>query len=442
MKIITILLGKLILFVCKKLGRGSALPGELTYRFNKNILSYFEKPKQVIAVTGSSGKGSTTKIIALVYQNLGYKVAYNSKGSNERSAIITTLLENCTITGKTKVDIAVFEMDERYVKYVFPQFHIDDVIITNITRDQPPRQANFDFVLKEIKKGLDPKIHLYLNGDDPYLRNFDLEDKYKKTYYAIDKQENSYKVNPFQSINISRCPICNATLDYDYYHFEHLGSYKCKNCGFKKEEAKYAITNCDFKEKIITINQKYDIKLNSMMLFHLYNTIAAFAYLATKKIKPEVIAKEIEKINIDEKIYDELTYKRKKVYILNNKNENATTFNQSLLFASQNKGLKTLIIGWWQISRRYDFDDLSWLYDIEFELLKNHKIDKIIVAGPQRYDIAVRLKYANFDTKKILIYNNLYEAKESILKAKGDIYAILNFDYIKPMKDIMKGAKK
>lgn len=442
MKILTILFGKFVLFVCKKLGRGSALPGELTYRFNKNILSYFEKPKQVIAVTGSSGKGSTTKIIAEVYKNLGYKVAYNDKGSNERSAIITTLLDSSTITGKTKVDVAVFEMDERYVKYVFPHFPIDDVIITNLTRDQPPRQANFDFVLEEIKKGLNPKMHLYLNGDDPYLRNFDLEDKYKKTYYAIDELPNSYKVNPFQSINITRCPICNNTLDYKYYHFEHLGSYYCKNCDFKKEEAKYSITNCDYKEKTITINEKYNIKLNSIMLYHLYNTLAAFSYLANKKIKPEIIKDEIEKINIDEKIYNELQYKKKKVYILNNKNENATTFNQSLLFTSQNKGLKTIIIGWWQISRRYDFDDLSWLYDIEFELLKKHKIDKIIVAGPQRYDIAVRLKYANFDTKKIEIYNDLYEAKNSIYNSKGDIYAILNFDYIKPMKEIMKGDKK
>ena len=39
-------------------------------------------------------------------------------------------------------------------------FKPDYVVINNITRDQPPRQRHFDFVLSEIKKGLSSDMHL------------------------------------------------------------------------------------------------------------------------------------------------------------------------------------------------------------------------------------------------------------------------------------------
>lgn len=162
------------LLVCKLLGRGSAFPWNYYLQLNKNILKEFKKPNLVIAVTGSSGKGSTTKMIAEVLKKQGFKVAYNDKDSNERSAIITTLLENSTLTGRPKVNACVFEMDERYAKYVFKDFRPDYVVITNITRDQPPRQGHYDFVYEEILKALDPKTELILNADDPYLQKFAL----------------------------------------------------------------------------------------------------------------------------------------------------------------------------------------------------------------------------------------------------------------------------
>ena len=440
MKVISIFLGKIVLFLCKMIGRGSAFPGTFVYMLNKNILSQFEKPKTVIAVTGSSGKGSTTRLIADVYKKLGYKVAYNNKGSNERSAIITTLLNNSSLTGKTKVDVAIFEMDERYVKYVFPYFKPNYVVINNITRDQPPRQRHFDFVLKEIEKGLTKDMHLILNGDDPYLQKIDLDSIYNVTYFGIDRLKNSYEKNRFPSLNITRCLKCHSRLEYNYYHIEHIGDYYCPNCEFKRPDISYKIT--EFKNKEITINNEFIIKVNNDMLFNLYNTLGAFTTLALANVPLIKAAEIITEINQDEKIFNSYMYNDKKVYVLNNKNENATTFNQSVLYASNDKKLKTIVIGWWQISRRYDFDDISWLYDIEFELLNNKNTDCFIVCGPQRYDIAVRLKYAKIDPKKIKIYDDLYKAEKEIKMANGNIYAILNFDYLKPFNDIMKKENK
>ena len=434
-KTISILIGKISLFILEKIGRGSSMPGDFTYKINKNILKNFKLPKTTIVVTGSSGKGSTTKKISQVLKDNNYKVTYNNKGSNERSAIITALLKDSDLKGTIKSDICVFELDERYVKYVIPDIKPNYIVITNLTKDQPPRQRHYDFVYEEIYKGLN-NATIITNADDPYLQKFNLDNRFKVIYYGINKITNSYKKNKFPVLNIERCPNCNNKLNYNYYHIEYIGNYTCTNpkCNFKRPLPKYEITN--YKDQTITINKQYKIYLHNDMLFNYYNTLAAFTTLSEINIDKEKIQDSFNKINKDKKIYNKFKNNNHDVYVLNNKNENAHTFNQSILYTSQNNNKKTLVIGWWQISRRYDFDDLSWLYDIEFELITN--IDKVIVAGPQRYDIATRLKYANIDEKKIKIYKDLYEAKDEIKQSKTDIYAILNFDYIKPFNEIME----
>ena len=105
---------------------------------------------------------------------MGYKVVYNSSGANLTAGITTTLLENCSLNGTIKGDVLVYEIDERYCKFVFKDITPSHIIITNITRDQPPRQAHYDSVYEAIKNALPKGSHLILNGDDPYTLKFNL----------------------------------------------------------------------------------------------------------------------------------------------------------------------------------------------------------------------------------------------------------------------------
>ena len=103
----------------------------------------------------------------------------------------------------------------------------------------------------------------------------------------------------------------------------------------------------------------------------------------------------------------------------------------------------TIVLGHKEISRRYKHFDLSWLYDINFELLKEANVDKVISTGPDAYDIATRIKYAGIDEKDIIILEKLDNIKEVIEKeTKGNVYAILNFDYIEPFKNKIKEVEK
>ncbi len=435
MKLLAIALGKLGIVAGKILKRGSSLPGDIALKIDKNLLKKLELPETKIAVTGSSGKGSTSSIIAHVYRSMGYNVIHNASGANLSGGITTTLLENCTMSGKVKGDVFIFEMDERFAKFVFPDVKPSHIVITNITRDQPPRQGHVDLVYNEIKKALPEKAHLILNADDPYLLNFNLDNEYETTYYSLDKTEHSYEDNKFKNLNVRYCPKCNAKLVYDYYHFETNGKYHCKNCDFKTPAAKYTVTHVDYPNYTMTVDNRFDIKLQYDLLYSVYNTMAAYTTCCSLGLDCEQVAKNISSLNASAKMYNHYKYNDSDVYVLNNKNENSTTFNQSLLFTERFKGSKTVVIGWKEISRRYAFDDLSWLYDIDFEILNTPDVKNIICAGPNAYDIASRLLLAGYPNDNIYIFNNLTEAKEAVDMHKTDyIFGILNFDYVEPFK--------
>ena len=440
MKFIAIICGKLAIIAGKILKRGSALPGRIALKLDKKIMYKIKLPKIVIAVTGSSGKGSTTKLIADSLKDNGYSIVHNVSGANLTDGILTTILENCTLSGKVKKDAFIVETDERYAKYVFPAIKPNYVVITNITRDQPPRQGNFDLVFNEIKKALNKETNLILNADDPYLQKFAL-DFDNITYYGINKNEFSSKNPIFENLNLVYCPKCNNKLEYDFLHFENIGYYKCPNCDLTHPVNNYSVTEINYEKQEITINDN-KVKIPFPMLFAVYNTLAAYTVLSLY-LSEDKVAKSINKNTIcNIKQFNCLKENNRLIYVLNNKNENSTTFNQSLLFLNRDSKAKTIVIGWKEISRRYKYNDLSWLYDINFEMLKNHNIEKLICVGVQRYDIATRLKLANVPQDKIICFENLNESCQYLKKeTKENIYAILNFDYVEPFTEFMKEEK-
>lgn len=435
MKVITIIITKLLILVGKIFDRGSTLPGKVAMKLQENILGKLKLPYNVIVVTGSSGKGSTTGIVTEILRNFKRTVIYNDNGGNVINGICTYLIKNATITGRIKADYVVLEVDERYCKYLFKYITPSHLLITNVTRDQPPRQGHFDIVFNDIIKELTDKTKLIVNADDPYLQQL----KGDITYYGINKNKFTYKKSKFENLNYIYCPYCNSKLKYRYYQFENIGNYECPNCKFKRPIPDIKITNIDFDKKYIIINHEYKINTNTDLLYPIYNILGATTILYSLGYDLTKICLYISKLNGNKKLYDHFKIKKRNIYVLNNKAENATTFNQSLLFIDKEKKPITVVIGWKEISRRYLYNDLSWLYDIEFEILKNKKIEKIICMGPQRYDIAVRLKNACIDKNKIFEFSEVYEACEYIKNyTKKDIYAILNFDHVKPFIDDIK----
>lgn len=441
MKTISIIIGKILIFIGKLVNKGSTLPGEYALKIDKNLLKKLKLPEKIIAVTGSSGKGSTTAIIRKIFEEQGYTVCHNDSGANLVSGITTTLINHSNLKGEIKEDIIILEVDERYSSILFKSIKPQTLVITNICRDQPPRQGNVDLVFDKINQGITKNMTLIINGDDPYLRKFQLQNNENKIlYYGIEKNKYSYNKELFKNLNMYYCPICNTKLKYNYKTFEENGDYYCEKCNFKRPEMNYKVTNIDYDKNYFIINDEYKINTQYNILFSIYNTLAAFAAADQYNLDKEQTAKTLNNIFKNQKIYNEYEIQDRKVTIINNKNENATTFNQSLLHVKRQKDKKVIVIGWKEISRRYEFNDMSWMYDIDFELLNDENTEKIICIGRDKYNIATRLKYANIDKKKIITFDEIKQATNYIKKnTKSNIYAILNFDYVYPFNNSIRG---
>ncbi len=417
---------------------GSSFPGTVVLKLFPRYLYKIKFPENIIMVTGSCGKGSTTKIISNMLEENNISVCTNKDGANLIDGITTTIINN--VKGKKlNKDALVLEVDERYLKIVTKYIKPKYLVINNITRDQPPRQGNFDVVFNEILKGIPKDTHLIVNGDDPILRKFSLYHKGEITYFGIEKSKYSYKEHDDVK-DYNYCPKCDSKLEYDYYNYGSVGKYKCPKCDFERDNIKYSITNINYENNEITINKEYKIKASSYILSNLYNLVASFAIGDILKIDSNTIISSLSKDKIENKLYEEFTINNRCYTILNCKAENNSTYNLALIYTAMDKKKKTIVLGHKEISRRYKHYDTSWIYDCYFELI--NKDDYVICTGPNAYDFAVRIKLAGINKENIIVLKDLTNIKETIEeKTKGNVYAILNFDYVKPFKEKIKEEK-
>ncbi len=427
------LLGKAVFLAEKLLHKNaSSFPGKAVLTVFPGYLKTVQYPKLTVMVTGSCGKGSTTRIIADALRENGTSVAHNLEGSNLLNGVASTVIKHISFSGKLKQESLVLEVDERYLKLITKYITPDYLVINNITRDQPPRQGDFDIVAGEILKGIPESTHLIVNGDDPVTKSFSLH-KEHITYFGIDRFFASYdnELNDVRDRNY--CPKCHARLTYSYRHYGSVGDFKCPNCGFARNIPDFCITSVNKDTNEITVNNKVKMTANELILFNLYNMAAAYAVLSLAGITEDKIASSLNAQHIQNKIYQEIVKKDRKYIALNCKAENNATYNLAVIHTALDKSPKTIVLGLREISRRYTFFDLSWLYDINFELLNDDTLQNVVCAGPYRFDFAARIMLAGIPKDKIIILDNLDHAgKVFEEQTKGNVYGILNFDYIEP----------
>ena len=208
-----IFINKLITKVCKLFGKnGSVYPGYIVYDIlkQKKVLENVKYPELVIAVTGSSGKGSTTDLINQILSSAGYDVCYNKNGSNGVLAATTLILNNCNIKGEFLHDVLLLECDERHLKLMFGKNKMTHLIVTNVTRDQPARNGDPDIVFNDILKAIGEDTKLIVNSDDPLVNRLTYKFKNEYVTYGVSKTDDSYLKSSIDAVDYAYCPKCHT----------------------------------------------------------------------------------------------------------------------------------------------------------------------------------------------------------------------------------------
>ena len=431
-----IMLNKSITFICKLFKfEGSVFPASIVRKFDKNILEKIKYPKYVVGVTGSSGKGSTTSMIAHILEVNGYKVVWNKSGSNVVNGTTTLILNNTKVfSHKMDCDFLLLEMDESYIKETFSKSTLTHLVVTNITRDQPARNGEPMFILNKIFNSIDEKTHLIINSDDAFVNRLKYLHKGEVTTYGIGKTKYSLKEPISNNVDAAYCPICHEKLVYKFYHYGHLGSYSCPNGDFKNN-IDIKAEKVDLEKQEMVINDNI-IHLNKDVFFAVYYTLAAYSLCKVIGMEEVKIIHALNDEVLESKRLKSLKYHNREVDMLESKNENNLSYLQSLNYINNYKGKKTIILGFDKVSRRYKYNDISWLYDVDFEVLDLKNIDKILCIGRFRYDVYARLRLANIDEDKLVIVDNIKNISEDLDKTEGTIFTMVCFDMTAVLKKI------
>ena len=431
-----IMLNKSITFICKLFKfEGSVFPASIVRKFDKNILEKIKYPKYVVGDTGSSGKGSTTSMIAHILEVNGYKVVWNKSGSNVVNGTTTLILNNTKVfSHKMDCDFLLLEMDESYIKETFSKSTLTHLVVTNITRDQPARNGEPMFILNKIFNSIDEKTHLIINSDDAFVNRLKYLHKGEVTTYGIGKTKYSLKEPISNNVDAAYCPICHEKLVYKFYHYGHLGSYSCPNGDFKNN-IDIKAEKVDLEKQEMVINDNI-IHLNKDVFFAVYYTLAAYSLCKVIGMEEVKIIHALNDEVLESKRLKSLKYHNREVDMLESKNENNLSYLQSLNYINNYKGKKTIILGFDNVSRRYKYNDISWLYDVDFEVLDLKNIDKILCIGRFRYDVYARLRLANIDEDKLVIVDNIKNISEDLDKTEGTIFTMVCFDMTAVLKKI------
>ena len=95
-------------------GDGSVIGGVIGLRLKPDLLALLSRGRQVIIVTGTNGKTTTTRLITAALGALGQQVASNAFGANMEAGLVAALAKAPDAT------LAVLEVDEKYVPAMIP----------------------------------------------------------------------------------------------------------------------------------------------------------------------------------------------------------------------------------------------------------------------------------------------------------------------------------
>lgn len=438
---------KLAVHALKLLRRNASyMPGKIAIKICPDFLEQIDKPKKIIAVTGTNGKTTVCNMINDILIENGFNVLNNRLGSNLNSGIACSLLTKASLKNKITEEIAVFEVDERSSKLIYKYIKPDYLVCTNLFRDSIKRNANTDYIVDIINSSIPKETTLVLNADD--LVSCSLGKDNKKIYYGIDKLDTDVKETTNIIKDIKTCPICDTKLKYEYARYHHIGKAYCPNCSFKSPESNFLVKNIDKvrKEIIIKETQKsYKYNMIADSLFNIYNELAAITILRTIGVSATNINNAIKKTKIVETRISEEDINGKRVITHLSKGQNPVAASRVFDYVQSEPGNKAVILILDDCDdAKNSSENLTWLYDADFELLNKDDIKQIIIGGVRANDYYLRLLYAGVPEEKIVKTLNELETTKFIEKDVDTIFIlhdIYKYDVALKLKDNIRGGK-
>ena len=410
---------------------GSALPGLIALKLNPTLINQISKKNQLksIIVTGTNGKTTTSRLLGKILKTNNIKYIHNRAGSNLLRGIASTLINQSNNFGKIDKKLAIWEVDEAIVPQAIKQLNPSIILFNNLFRDQLDRYGEIDSISNKWKQGvnnLSKNTKLIINVDDPSLNYLSQSLKAKTTLITFGLSKSlSQQQTLSHTADAIFCPKCHQPLKFTSIFTSHLGHYQCLQCNFKR-----STPNNSLNKKITT---------NLPGIYNQYNILAATTIAKTLNLPQASINTAIKNFKPAFGRAETFKDKDKSVQILLVKNP--TGFNTVLETLNKNKQLTNSPLFLILNDLIADGTDVSWIWDVDFEILKSRKTP-IIISGLRAYDLALRLKYAGINPKLIQLQPKLSKAFNQFINLKGkQAYILPTYTAMLSLREILRQKK-
>ncbi len=395
------------------LGRNATyLPGKVALKICKDFLRHLTPPKTVIAVTGTNGKTTVSNLVTSILKANGYSITNNSLGSNIQAGVISALMEDTTLTGKPKKDIAVMEVDERSSLLIYPYLKPDFLFCNNIMRDSIKRNAHTEFIRYIINKPIPADTKLVLNGDDLIASSLGTQGQSRVHFGMTAEQPTQWK--PQHVRDIVYCPQCGQPLEAEYIRYNHIGRHHCSACDFASPAIDYCVTDIDWQGGTFTVahdDHQWVFPLIHDNLVNVYNCCGVIALLHQFGLTYEQIRMGLSQAEIIKSRYEVLQEGDVTIHMIMAKGQNPIACGRIYDYvakgAGENKGV--IIVADDKYDNVGNVESTCWLYDCDYSPLADTSIGQIVFAGPRCKDQLLRALIAGVDPNKMQITMNSAE---------------------------------
>lgn len=396
--------------------RGSNFSGEKAMKIDPKMVSHFKgiDYSRVLFITGTNGKSTTTNLVTHIFRSNGKKVIANLEGANLIYGVATALSKASTLTGKIKADYLIFETDERYLPLIHEQLPAENIMITNLQKDQVQRNGDPDFIYRRLFSAIGGNVKLFLNNEEPRTRSFDEKSSAIVTYGVARHGESFVKDDTFPTM---ACPKCRHKIVFDYYNNDGVGKFHCSHCDHQSgETADYTVTDVNFAERTFRMeNTVFPMPYDTPYMC--YNYAGALA-----------VAKELGGIEIEEAAksfasfenvggrFEILRYKGKTIKYMRIKQENPETLQTCINVMAADRENKMVCLGLCPlIDIIPNYTNTFYAFDCDLSELVKSSVEKYFCFSDRVcYDTANRLIYEGVDPSVISIADT--EAVETIFK--------------------------
>jgi UDP-N-acetylmuramyl tripeptide synthase len=341
-------------------GDGSVIGGVLGLRVEPELLRLLAAGRQVVLVTGTNGKTTTTRLITAALGALGQDVASNAFGANMEAGLASAL-------GRAPdAPYAVLETDERYLPAVIEATRPRVVVLLNLSRDQMDRAAEIWLTARRWRQALGAAEDCLViaNADDPLIA-WAASTAPQVTWVAAGQRwhEDSWC-----------CPECGSHLRRD-----ELG-WRCGECGFARPSTRWVLSEDSV---IDDSGQLRELALALPGRANASNAVIALAVASYFGANVDQALPRLREVKSVAGRYTQVERHGRLVRLLLAKNPAGWLEAFDVLAPSPVPVLLAVN------AQTPDGKDTSWLWDVDYRVLHGRPV---YVAGERRLDLAVRLE--------------------------------------------------